>query len=308
MFERLDALSEKLTNNRFLTRENYTRETLEGYLFAAPYLIFFTVFLLYPLVWGFWMSLHNWDILSPSESEFIGLANYVKMFNDPSFWESLFNTVIFVAVTVPGILILSLALALGVNREIKGQRFLRIAYFSPYILTVSVVGILWQYMYGTQGIIGTILAPILGTTPLASPDIALLAIIVATIWWQTGFFFAILLAARQNIPQELYEAAKLDGAWQWRTFLDVTLPQMRNAILFVVITGFIFQFQVFGQPYTMTNGGPAGSTTTLVLYLYEVGFSRQQFGFAAAVGYVVLLILVVVSLANYYIIGVDKNE
>lgn len=301
-------LSKYIDSNSVISEDRYSREALEGYLFAMPYLIFFAVFLLYPLVKGFWMSLHDWNLLFPSESEFIWFENYVRMFRDPGFWQAFKNTVVFVIVTVPLILIVSLLLALGVNREIKGRRLLRVAFFSPYILTVSVVGILWEYMYGSQGVIGFYFESIFGATPLSSETFALAAIVIATVWWQTGFFFAILLAARQNVSQELYEAAKLDGAGVWRMFRDVTLPQMRNSLLFVTITGFIFQFQVFGQPFTMTKGGPNGSTSTLVLYLYEIGFSRQQFGFASAVGYVVLVILVIVSVANYYIIGVDKNE
>jgi multiple sugar transport system permease protein len=304
---RFKRITERLDRSGLVSSERYSREALEGYLFALPYLLFFAIFLLYPLVKGFWMSLHDWNLLFPSESQFIGLENYSRMLNDPAFWQAFKNTVVFVAVTVPLLLIVSLLLALGVNREIKGRRLLRIAYFSPYILTVSVVGILWEYMYGSQGAIGNYLEPLIGTTPLSSATYALGAIILATVWWQTGFFFAILLAARQNVPQELYEAAKLDGARSWRMFRDITLPQMRNSLLFVSITGFIFQFQVFGQPYTMTKGGPVGSTATLVFYLYEVGFSRQQFGFAAAVGYIVLLILVVVSIANYKLIGVDDK-
>jgi multiple sugar transport system permease protein len=305
--ERFERVTERLNQSNFISSDRYTREAFEGYLFALPYLVFFTIFLLYPLVKGFWMSLHDWNLLYPSESTFIGLDNYMRMANDPAFWGAFKNTIVFVVATVPLLLVVSLLLALGVNREIKGRRLLRVAYFSPYILTVSVVGVLWEYMYGSQGAIGAYVKGLIGTTPLTSETYALAAIVVATVWWQSGFFFAILLAARQNVPQELYEAAKLDGARSWRMFRDVTLPQMRNSLLFVSITGFIFQFQVFGQPYTMTKGGPAGATSTLVFYLYEIGFSRQQFGFAAAVGYVVLLILVLVSVANYKIIGVDDK-
>jgi multiple sugar transport system permease protein len=283
------------------------RETAEGYLFALPYLVFFIIFMIYPLLQGFWMSLHDWNLLFPSESQFIGLGNYAEILNDPVFWTSLRNTVAFVVVTVPALLIVSLLLALGVNRKIKGGRLLRIAYFSPYLLTVSVVGVLWQYMYGGGGVIGYYFKELLGTTPLSSPTYALAGMVLATVWWQTGFFFAILLAARQNIPRELYEAAKLDGAGPWQMFWNVTIPQMRNSLLFVIITGFILQFQVFGQPFTMTDGGPARSTTTLVFYLYTLGFTRQQFGFAAAVGYIILIILVVVSIANYYVIGIDNS-
>lgn len=279
------------------------RETVVGLAFALPYLALFAVFLLYPLLKGLYMSLFDWNALFPAQSEFIGLANYQRLLSDPQFWNALWNTMYFVVLTVPTILLMSLVTALGLNQELKGSRLLRFLYFSPYVLTVSVVAIIWRQMMGQSGLILRMTG--LEGSPLSTVGLAMPAIAITTVWWQTGFFFAILLAARQNVPDRLYEAAKLDGAGPFRMFKDVTYPHMKNAILFVVIASTIFQFQVFGQPFIMTNGGPVGQTQTLVFYLYTVGFKARELGFAAAVGYTLLMILVGVSLLNYYLVGTN---
>jgi multiple sugar transport system permease protein len=133
------------------------------------------------------------------------------------------------------------------------------------------------------------------------------AVAIATVWWTLAFNFVILLAARQNVPDRLYEAAKLDGASSWRMMIDVTVPQMKNPLIFVIITTFVGSFQVFGQPFIMTQGGPSFSTTTVVMYLYNTAFSTGDFGYAAAVGYVLFMILIVVSATNFYVLGGDDS-
>lgn len=287
------------------------REMIDGILFAIPYLIFFFIFLIYPLAQGLYMSLFEWDPLNPANSQFIGFQNYITMAQDPLFWNALTNTLYFVALTVPSMVLLSLGLALGVNREVWGRKYLRTIFFSPYILTVSIVALVWSLILASgYGPLNYYLGVIMESPPnwLGSPTLALPVLAVVTDWWLLGFNFVILLAARQNIPERLYEAARLDGASSWRACIDITLPQMRNAIAFVVILQFIQQFQVFGQPYIMTNGGPNESTISLVMFLYEAAFSQQQFGYAAAVGYVLFIILVVVSYVNYRYISGGNNE
>ncbi|MFB6139116.1 MAG: carbohydrate ABC transporter permease [Halosimplex sp.] len=287
------------------------RETIEGYLWSLPYLAAFAVFLLWPLLKGIWMSFHEWNPLFPSESTWVGLANYVDLFNDPFFWSALWNTIYFVIISVPVMVVLSLALALGVNRNITGKKVLRTIYFSPYVLTISVVAIVWLELLSVDfGPINYYLNMFFGIRPewLTSKLLAMPSLAMTTIWWQLGFNFIIFLAARQNVPERLYEAARLDGANTWQMFRDITLPQMRNATLFVVIIQFIYQFQVFGQPYIMTTGGPAQSTRTIVYYLYQSAFNQQSYGYAAAMGYILFAILVGISLINYFVIGGDVNE
>lgn len=282
------------------TEPQQLREWVTGIGFSLPYLILATGFLFGPLLLGLYMSFHNWDPLSPLQSEFIGFENYRTILSDPRFWQSLKNTVWFVVLTVPTIVVVSLLLALGVNRDVRGKWFLRLVFFSPYVLTVSVIGLLWQDLFSASGLI-----PYYTGTPewLTSELLAMPAIVVATVWWQLAFNFVILVAARRNVSDRLYEAAKLDGASSWRMMRDITIPRMRNPLLFVVITTFVSSFQIFGQPYIMTGGGPTFSTNTIVMYLYQTAFTSHDFGYAAAIGYVLFMILIAVSAFNFYYLG-----
>lgn len=284
-------------------RDRSTREGVAGIGFAVPYLLFFGGFMLTPLLLGLYMSFHDWNAVAPLQSEFIGLEHYRTLVNDPSFWNALWNTVYFVILTVPAIVIGSLLLALGVNRDIKGKWFLRTVFFSPYVLTVAVVGLLWEDLFSSSGLIPYYL----GTGNwLTDHTLAMPALAIATIWWTIAFNFIILLAARQNVSDRLYEAAKLDGASTWRMMVDITIPQMKNPLIFVVIVTFVGSFQVFGQPFIMTDGGPSFGTTTIVLYLYNTAFAARDFGYAAAIGYVLFMILVAVSASSYYALGGDE--
>ncbi|ADB63300.1 binding-protein-dependent transport systems inner membrane component (plasmid) [Haloterrigena turkmenica DSM 5511] len=303
--------------NRFTTGENeraqqtvfgVRKETVEGIAWSLPYLAVFSVFLVWPALKGFYMSLHNWDPFVPSESEFIGLDNYIALFNDPVFWDAMKGTIYFVVLSVPLLVLIGLGLALGVNKNVKGKRVLRAIYFSPYILTVAVVTLIWAEVYSEgYGLINYYLGFVMSNPPgwLTSTSLAMPALAFMTVWWLVGFNFVIFLAARQGVPERLYEAARLDGASTWRAFKDVTLPQMRNSILFVVIIQFILQFQVFAQPFVLTSGGPRGSTDTLVYYLYRSAFSQHQYGYGAAIGYVLVMILVVIAIINFKVIGTN---
>lgn len=283
------------------------RRLVTGLLFSLPYLVLFAVFLLYPLIKGLYMSLYNWNAIYPSESTFIGLQNYAHMLGAPAFWSALWSTLYFVILTVPSMVVVSLLLALGVNRDVKGSAILRTIFFSPYILTVSVAALIWTQLLGsTYGLLNVFLNAVGFSNPpawLQSYAFAMPWITVTTVWWTVGFSFVVLLAARQNVPEQIYEAAKLDGASSWRTMIDITIPQMRNGLFFVIVLNLIWSFQMFGQSYIMTSGGPGQSTTTLVMYLYRQAFHQHNFGYAAAVGYVLTLILIVVSIVNYYFLG-----
>jgi len=207
------------------------------------------------------------------------------------------------------IVIFSLGLALGVNRDIKGQGLLRAIFFSPYILTVSVAALVWVELYATgYGPINSYLGLVIDPPAwLQSYTFAMPAIAIMSSWWISGFSFVVFLSARQSVPEYLYEAAKLDGANSWRALRDITLPQMRHAIFFVIIINLVWAFQVFGQPYIMTFGGPGKETETLVMYLYNVAFNQRSFGYAAAIGYVLTTILIGVSIGNYFLFG-GSNE
>lgn len=303
--DRFDGITDAISSD-----DRSRQELIEGVLFSLPYLVLFGVFLLYPLVMGGYMSLFDWNAVNPAQSTFLGLENYTRMMNDGQFWNALINTLYFSLLTVPAIVVLALGLALGVNRDIKGQGVLRAIFFSPYILTVSVAALVWIEMYSTQyGVLNHYLGMVMSNPPqwLQSELFAMPALSMMTAWWLMGFSFVILLSARQSVPEYLYEAAKLDGAGTWRMFRDVTVPQINNALFFVVIINLIWSFQVFGQPYIMTAGGPGRTTETLVMYLYQAAFEQRSFGYAAAIGYVLTAILVGVSIANYYLLGGDNE-
>ncbi|WP_407067006.1 carbohydrate ABC transporter permease [Haloarcula brevis] len=286
------------------------KETIEGILWSIPYLAVFTVFLVWPAVKGLYMSLHTYpNKFDLTETEWVGLQNYVELFQDPVFYNAMEGTLLFVAVSVPALVILGLVMALGVNRDVTGKRTLRAIYFSPYVLTVAVVALVWGQVYSqSYGLINYYLGLVMENPPgwLTSPDLVMASLAFMTVWWLVGFNFVIFLAARQSIPERLYEAARLDGATGWRAFKDITLPQMRNSVVFVVMVQFILQFQVFAQPYIMTQGGPSNSSDTLVYYLYRSAFSQQQFGYGAAMGYVLVAILILIAVVNFKVIG-DSN-
>lgn len=277
---------------------------IESVGFAVPYLIIFSIFLLYPLLKGLYISFHEWNLLFPAESKFVLIENYSRMLDDPLFWKSLRATLYFVVLVAPMKIVVSLLLALGVHR-VSRDKVLQLVFFSPYILPVSVAMLIWREIYSpSYGPLNYYLSFVVESVPsfLNSFTFAMPAIAVASAWWTMGFNFVILLAARQNVPEQLYEAARIDGAKSWHMLRDITLPQMRPAILFVVIIQFIGSFRVFGQPFILTDGGPGNSTLTLVMYIYQLAFQYQEYGYAAAIGYVLFGILVIVSVINFKII------
>lgn len=283
------------------------KETVEGIVWSLPYLVVFGIFLVWPALKGLYMSLHTYpNKFDLSQTEWVGLQNYVDLFTDPVFYNALEGTFLFVAISVPTLVLLGLVMALGVNKDVAGKRTLRAVYFSPYVLSVAVVTLVWVQMYSSNyGLLNYYLGFVMANPPewLTSTDLVMPSLAFMTVWWLVGFNFVIFLAARQSIPERLYEAARLDGAGSWRAFRDITLPQMRNSIVFVVMVQFILQFQVFAQPYVMTQGGPKDSSDTLVYYLYRSAFSQQQFGYGAAMGYVLVAILVVIAVLNFKLIG-----
>lgn len=281
------------------------RESITGIAFASPFLVLFGLFLLFPLLYGLFISLFNWNPVFIGQSEFIGISNYTRMFEDPVFWTSLKNSLLWTMMSVPLVITVPLILALAVTKDVKGKWFLRTVFFSPSMLTVAVVALIWTQLYEpTYGPISYYLGFLMESPPnwLNSPTYAMPAVVIASLWGGMGVNFVIFIAARQGIPERLYEAARLDGANTWQMFRDITLPQMKHALLFVMITSLIASFQVFEIIFIMTEGGPGQSTQTMVVFLYEAAFGNQSFGYAAAIGYVLFVILFTISVANYYLL------
>ncbi|SCM78817.1 ABC transporter membrane spanning protein (Sugar) [uncultured Pleomorphomonas sp.] len=271
-------------------------------LFVAPYLAFYLALLVYPLFKGIWMSMLQSDMFDDT-SEFAGLANYYRLFNDKVFIGAVWNTVLFVVMTVPAFTVIGLLLALALNRSDRTAATLRAIFFGNSVLSVAIVAIIWQMMYmPDNGAINGVLK-FFGLQPIAfinSASLALVAIAICTVWWIIGLPMMLFLAALQQIPGELYEAAALDNASRWRSFWSITLPSIRRTMLVVVIYEIVAQFQLFGQAWLLTRGGPNNASRPIVLFIYEQGFRTWNLGYAAAASEVLFVIMAVAALAQFF--------
>lgn len=264
--------------------------------FLLPYLLFFTVFILIPLVWGFIISLQEWSILS--DPIFVGLENYSELLQTRRFWISVKNTFLFALESIPLLLVVPLLLALLLNKTFKGQKIARNATVSPFLIPSSSILLLWIWMLDNQtGLINHFLGA-LGLKPqawLSNEYSAMFVIVVITLWWTAGFNIILYLSSLQDLPPELYESAAVDGATSWNQFWHITLPLLRERMLFICTLQIIGSFKLFDQIYILTGGGPAGGTRTLAFYLYESGFRDFMFGRAAAVSWLMFVIIGVVG-------------
>lgn len=268
-----------------------------GYLFLLPSTAILLVFVVYPIAQSLWMSLHDWSFFSPSHP-FVGLGNYRALLHDPRFWNALRNTAVYTAVVVPGQVGAGLALAVALQRNSLANKFLRSVFFFPVISALATMGIVWKFLLDPQiGIINHLLVSVglPDTAFLQSTTWALPAVIVVGIWKSAGFSMVIYLAALQDIPRSVVEAAAVDGAGPWSRFWRITLPMLRQSTLFAVIIATITSMQLFDQVYVMTSGGPLFHTDTLVTYLYQVGFQDFRSGYAAAISWVLFLLILLVS-------------
>lgn len=281
---------------------------LTPYLLLAPYLVLFSLFVLAPAALGLWISLHDWDYLLPAKP-FVGLDNYVNLFTPGSvtsgpFWDAMRATAIFTVASVPFLIVIPLVVALILNQKFRGRNFFRAVYFAPYVLGVAVIGVLWSFLLDPNiGFVNYYLEKIPGvpdnvawTTSLPWAWIALVGV---TVWWTLGYNAVIYLAGLQDIPRELYEAAKVDSAGRWGRFRHVTLPGLRPVLLFIVTITILASANMFGQALLITNGAPANETRTAIMYIYQEGLQNFRMGNAAAMSFVLAFFLLIVSLANF---------
>jgi multiple sugar transport system permease protein len=267
------------------------------YLFVLPYLLFFIVLRFGPSIAGLGMSFTEWTIVG--SPKFVGLANFRDMLSDQRFLTALKNTVFFVAVTVPVLVVVSLLIAVFLNQARKGQGLGRVAVFTPYVLMSTVVGVIWTWLLEKDfGLINVYLGKlgIRGPPWLVDPDCAMFGIIITTVWWTVGFNTVLFLAGLQDIPEEYYEAARIDGANKLQEFFSITVPLLAPTMFMVILLSIINSFQVFDQVYVMTSGGPGMATLTLVQYIYTAAFQFRKMGYGAAVASVLFAILVTFAL------------
>jgi multiple sugar transport system permease protein len=287
------------------------REAITAYLFLAPFLLFFMVFIGRAVTQSIFMSFFDWPTLGVNRP-FIGLQNYQELMNDPIWWISLKNTIIFAFVTVAGSSILALVCALVIDQPIKGRTFFRALFYAPGLLSVSVVAIAWDWLMETRfGFInyGLKLLGLPAISWIGDANIVLYSLSLVTIWWTFGFPMLIFLAGLQTIPDILYEAAEIDGANRWQSFRYITLPLLRPTILFVSVTGFVSHFQVFGQPYIMpiNAGGPGNASYTVIIYLYETAWRFFRMGYGSAIAVSLTLIMVVFTIIQFRFLGQEAD-
>ena len=271
-------------------------------LFVVPYLIVFVLMLVIPLGMGIWLSTTKGDLFG--FERWVGLANFVRLFGDPIFLQTVWNTFYFVLLTVPALAAAGLALALVLNRQARWAAVLRTIFFASTVLSVTVVTLVWRLVFLPDGGLLGVLAQAMGEAPipfLNDETLAMPAIAVTTIWWCIGLPMVLFLAALQQVPRDLYEAAELDNASRWTTLTRVTLPAIRRTFFLVVIIEVILQFQLFGQPQLMTLGGPNNATRPIVLFIYETGWRQWELGYAAAAAQVLFAMILVAAMVQYRI-------
>jgi putative chitobiose transport system permease protein len=272
--------------------------TLTPYVFLLPALLILAVSSFWPVLQAIYLSFTDYDIIgSPN---FIGLKNYEQLWKDQLFWKVLFNTLIYMVVAVPSLVILPLFLAILVNQKLRGIQFFRAAYYVPVIVSVVVAGIAWKWIYAENGLLNyfTSIFSSVKIPWLTNSSTAIFAIIAVTIWKGLGYYMVIYLAGLQTIPQDLYEAAAIDGSDGWRKHLDITIPLLKPYITLVTVISAIAAMKVFEEVYVMSRGGPANSSKTIVYYLYEKGFSSLEMGYASAIGVVLFVVVFILSVLS----------
>lgn len=298
------------------------REILTGLGFLSPNILGFMIFMVFPVMFTLYLSFHRWDMFSAPQYQ--GLENYRLLLQDPWFWQSLGNTIIFVVVTVPVSMILAFFLAVFLNEKLKGVTIYRTAFFMPVVASLVAISLVWRWLYNPDfGLINMIglailnffinilngIAGIFGANPipraaegvnwLGSTTWALPAIIAVSVWKTVGYNMVIFLAGLQGIPEVFYESAEIDGAGWWTKLTKITIPMLQATTFFVLVTSLIRAFQIFVEVYIMTEGGPGGETSTLVFYLYANAFRWFKMGYACTIAWGLVIIVFIITIFQW---------
>jgi multiple sugar transport system permease protein len=282
------------------------REELIGWGFALPFVIVFTLFLAGPIVASLVLSFTDFglrDLRNPLGVDFVGIANYQALIEDPKFRKAIVNTAYFVVVGVPLTLVLGLGAALALDRGIRHFRTVfRVGYYLPVVTSIVAIAVVWRFVLNPdQGLVNLLLAQvgIDGPSWLAEPALAMPSIIAMAAWRNLGFAMIVFLAGLQTIPAQLYEAASIDGAGRWQAFRNVTLPLLRPTILFLVVVTTIGYLQLFEEPFVMTEGGPLDQTLSISMYMYQQGFEFFNQGYAAAIAWILFILVAIVAVVQF---------
>ena len=278
-----------------------SRERFGGFAFVLPFVGFYSFLLIVPFIMGVWISFHRADLFGARQ--WVGLENYTRLFADPVFYQAMGTTFTLALLIVPALTVITLLLALALNRATRSAAIFRGLFFSSSVLSVTIVTLIWRFVLTPDaGLIAKVLTAF-GMEPipfLSHPDLTVPAIAITTIWWGLGLPMMLFLAGLQQIPQDIYEAAELDGASRWTTFFRITLPSLRRTTILVVMLQTAGQLQIFGQAQLLTSGGPSGSSRPIVLYIYEIAFGRWELGYAVAAAEVLFVLVLALTLAQYW--------
>jgi len=274
---------------------------LTGIGFVLPFVGLYSFLLILPFAMGVWISFHRADLFGARQ--WIGLENYARLFADPVFYQAMGTTFTLALMIVPLLTLITLLLALALNRATRSAAVFRGLFFSSSVLSVTIVTLIWRFVLTPDaGLIAKLLTA-MGFEPLpflSDPNLTVPALAITTIWWGLGLPMMLFLAGLQQIPQDMYEAAALDGASRWTTFFRITLPSLRRTTILVVMLQTAAQLQIFGQAQLLTQGGPSGSSRPIVLYIYEIAFGRWELGYAIAAAEVLFLLILILTLAQYW--------
>ncbi|MBN2413337.1 sugar ABC transporter permease [candidate division KSB1 bacterium] len=276
----------------------YKKESFSAILFLSPTLIIFSVFILLPVVFSFYLSFHDWNMFS-ADKQYVGFDNYSKMLTSAEFWRVLKNTAVYTFCTVPLSMAVALVIAFFLNKKIIGKKFLRTAFFTPVVISAVAAAVIWRWIYDPNfGLLNYVLG-LIGIPAINwinNPTAAMSALIIMGVWKSLGSNMILYLAGLQGIPDHYYEAAEIDGAGGWHKFWRITVPLLGPTTFFILVISIIGSFQVFDIVYVLTYGGPLGATKVLVFYLYEHAFKFFNMGYASAAAYILFAIIFILTL------------
>ncbi|MFW6280850.1 MAG: carbohydrate ABC transporter permease [Halanaerobium sp.] len=277
-----------------------TKQKLTPYMFVLPNLLVFGIFIIYPAFYGLYISFTEWDIIS--SPNFVGISNFINIFNNPNFLDTLQRTFIYVGISVPLMFVLALVLAIGLDKKIKGRGAFRAIFYMPAMLSFIIIGVSWKWILGDNfGIVNYILEyfGLQTVSWLTTPTLAFIIVILVTVWARAGYFMVIFLAGLQSISNIYYEAAEIDGASKWQQFIHITLPMLKPTSLVVLVLSTISVFKMFDLIIALTQGGPGRATTFLVQDIYLMAFDRGNLGLASAMSVVLFVILSILTIIQF---------